>query len=234
MTAHQPLYHWLTQSQQGQALLVQEESFFQEALHRQKDDFVLSLDSPSWSFSAHEVAHHFIQQNQFEQRDVVANTLYTPWREHQFSTLIACHVLDTSDTLTEQLSEWRRITREQGKLLLTTFNPYTFGWAKKSDFPFYAQLKHTPTHIINCAENVGWQLEHCRFLVYRPQWSQTSWQHRLCTIVLPQTAMVYGLIFSKQTACLPPPYFNINPILFNQLNLNTQTSRQSSFRQPES
>lgn len=227
------LYHWLTQSQQGQALLVQERAFFQAAIQPQKGDFVLTINCPSWQ-RTHNTPYHFIQQNQFDQQDIVANTLYTPWREHQFATLMVCHSLDASQNIQEQLAEWRRITCEQGKLLLTVFNPHAFWWNKKEYFPSNTPLKHTPKHIIDCAEQVGWQLERCCFLIYRPHWQTHTWQHRLFAKVLPQTAMVYGLVLSKQTACLPPPYFNINPLLFNQLQLNILNSRQTLFRQPES
>lgn len=221
-----PLYQWLTQNPQGQALLNQEKAFFQAALDVQKNDFVLSIDSPVFQFSTKQ-SFHFIQQNQYDKQNIVAIACQTPWRENQFNTLISCHGLDQSDTLIETLTEWRRICAEQGTLLLTLFNPYAFWWLKRNQLPFAKALRYSPKNIIDTAQSIGWQLEHCHFLNYRPEWSNTSWQHKFFATVLPQSAIVYGFIFRKQTIGLPKPKFEINPLLFQSLNLNIATRTTS-------
>lgn len=205
--------NWLQHSSVAPTLIAYEQPFFQAAAMLRRGDCVLSIDTPNEYFQAALCTQdiNFIQQNQSNQANIIASATQTPWRDHEFDTLISAHRTDwySGNDHLALLTEWYRITKSQGKLLLTTFNPHSLNRIAQSEHSPFSQLIE-PKKLIAQAESIGWQLEQCRFLLHVPYFRQPE-KHKLAqalntllSLSLPQTAAIYGLVFSKPTACLTP------------------------------
>lgn len=213
-TMPMPLPHltWLQNSDFAAILTAYEQPFFQAACQVRSGDLILSVDTPYSFFQTTWLPEQVccIQQSQVLPSDIVAHAAQTPWRDREFDTLIVAHRTDWQDmNALILLQEWHRITHSQGKLILTTFNPHSLWHFKINDEIPFTHLT-APHKLIEQAEQVGWQLEQCRFLLHLPFFKLTERPYWLCildkmlSLTVPQSACVYGLVFSKPTARLTP------------------------------
>ncbi|XXQ67270.1 hypothetical protein ACKLNO_06365 [Neisseriaceae bacterium B1] len=241
MPTPSPYFQWLQQSNVAPTLVAHEQPFFQAASMLRRGDCVLSIDTPPKYFQAALSNNdiRFILQNQNIPADIIANAVQTPWRDHEFDTLIAAHRTDwhSGNENLALLVEWYRITKSQGKLLLTTFNPHTLCRIAHSEPSPFANLV-SPKKLIQQAENLGWQLEQCRFLLHTPFFRQPENTataqiiDKILAFSLPQSAAVYGLVFSKPTACLTPNQAISDPTFAHLTQLNLAQKNLSGSLRP--
>lgn len=236
---HIQWYSWLQQCSDAPILAHFEASFFQAACPR-AGDWLLNMVCPfigvqttSWQNIVRVICQQYCLP-----ADVCADVLYTPWRDETFHYLLVSHGLECASEPEYYWQEWHRITRPQGKLLLTHINAHSWWYRRLPENIRQNLSTHLPDKLIEQAEMVGWQLEQCRFMWHAPFFRQPEqvWAKigdKMLSTMMPQSAVIYGLVFSKQIIGLnrevQPEYSFLLP------SLNTLSAvRKTAFRLPSS
>ena len=201
------LFYWFKHHPLAVQLWTQEALFFQMALHQKNPENVLQLGVKFMDYPA---CRFVVRQSMYLAADICAKDDQTPWRNHQFDSIIAAHCVDYAPSLVDFFIEMYRISQASGYLILTAFNPYSL-WRlwQNTNIP---NIKNAIplSQVINIAQSVGWQVENKQFLYCWPPVARMQqplyhqWETYARSHLWRHGAAVYALILSKQIVNMQP------------------------------
>ncbi|MDO4433815.1 MAG: methyltransferase domain-containing protein [Alysiella sp.] len=209
MTLFLDTQQWLLNAGKGQQLLSDEQFFFQAACSHQiikNRVLVVGCAACSLNLRLPESVQILRQDVYGRHIDVWSLPEHSPWQSACFDVVLASHIAEYVETPAVLFTEWWRISKPQASLLITVFNPNSC-WNKLPELP---RLCHDMGNLIETAESVGWRLEQCRFIRHLPLFRQPKlsqywrWIEKVVSLLLPNSALVYGLVLTKQEyGCTP-------------------------------
>ena len=204
MTSHY-LSSWLNQTSLGQYTQTHETRFFQQNLTGIYAPVIVQMTLPEWQITTN--------QNVIKmEHDVMMQPEALAWANESIHVLLMPHLLEYCTEPTLVLHEAWRVLQPEGKLILTSFNPYSlWGYTgvldgqilpKRENCWSVLQLKHQLTEM-------GWTIGQKKFMVYLP-WIPLAHLENWHFIEAvgkrwwTYAAAIYGLVLYKRQAGIHP------------------------------
>lgn len=210
MTIHEPFLNTFQYTPLGKYLFEQEQLFVQSSIMHVLPERILQIGGWLDNFRLPERKCVYLRQDIHTPAHVIAHALHLPWQTQSFDVLVVAHGLDGVGQVLPYLTEWWRVLKPNGRLILTGFNPYSWWrWGGYGDIP---KVAHSlPLHELKVLlEANHWQIEQGRFLNYLPPVNTQTVIDKLGFLEavgnrwLPHGAAAYGLMLRKEVAGVRP------------------------------
>ncbi|MBR7059324.1 MAG: methyltransferase domain-containing protein [Neisseriaceae bacterium] len=216
---HQAFRDWTINSASGLELTNRELAFFDDSMRYLYAHDAVQLDMPIWNIlDKMPLKRSMIVGS--EGCDVICDMCYLPFASDSMDLVCMPHTLEFGDHPRHILREVHRIIRPEGRLIFTTFNPYS-AW-------FFSSLwgKVLPprrqcirlNRLKEWLELLGFEITAGKLMIYTPALRRQNWLNKMQIFHavgdrwFPQTAVVYGLSAIKRVHLLRPnPSWKIVP-----------------------